>query len=46
LASSVRVIPDPQRDIGFALISRFHQLGRVHVRTYETIDAALEELGL
>jgi ABC-type transporter Mla MlaB component len=46
LASSVRVIPDPQRDIGFVLISRFHQLRRVRVQTYETMDAALQELEL
>lgn len=44
VAGAVRIIPDPQKDIGFALISRFHQLRRVHALTFETMAEALATL--
>ena len=40
LATVVRVIPDPQKDIGLALISRFHQHSRVHAYTCESVEKA------
>ncbi len=46
LACAVRVIPDPTKDIGFVLISRFHQLRSVRVQTYESIEEALAGLEL
>ena len=38
----VRVIPDPQKDIGFALISRFHHHPNVRTRTYENLAEAVQ----
>ncbi len=40
----VRVIPDPSKDIGFALIARFHHHPDVHTRTYESLTDALQSL--
>jgi hypothetical protein len=41
----VRVIPDPQKDIGFNIMSLFHYGRRVRIITCETIEEALEALG-
>jgi len=38
----VRVIPDPRKDIGFALISRFHHHPSVRTRTYENLAEAVQ----
>jgi len=40
----VRVIPDPHKDIGFTLMSRFHYGDEVAVQTCETLQEALESL--
>jgi hypothetical protein len=40
----VRVIPDPRRDIGMQIMSRFHYDSGVHIVTCETLDQAREIL--
>ncbi len=40
----VRVIPDPAKDIGFALISCFHDHTHVHTRTYDNLADAVQSL--
>jgi len=44
LSTVVRVIPDSNKDIGFALISRFHLHPRVKVRTCENLADAIKTL--
>jgi hypothetical protein len=39
-----RVIPDPQKDIGFALISRFHDAPHVQSSTHENLADAIQRL--
>jgi len=41
----VRVIPDPQRDIGLQIMSIFHYRGDVRILTCETLTQAAELLG-
>ena len=43
---SVRVIPDPSKDIGLAILSRFHYRKEVRVVTCGTMEEAARELGL
>jgi hypothetical protein len=40
----VRVIPDPRRDIGMQIMSRFHYDSGVQILTCETLDQAREIL--
>ena len=42
----IRVIPDPQKDIGMNILSIFHYKNRPRVATCSTISEALEELSL
>jgi hypothetical protein len=40
----VRVIPDPQKDIGFNILSLFHYRRRVKIVTCETLAEAMRAL--
>ena len=40
----VRVIPDPNKDIGFDLISRFHHDPPVKTQTHESLAEAIKSL--
>ena len=40
----VRVIPDPTKDIGFDLISRFHHHPRIKTQTYQSLAEAIKSL--
>ena len=40
----VRVIPDPQKDIGFNIMSLFHYGRRVRIITCKTLEEALQAL--
>ena len=40
----VRVVPDPQKDIGYNLISHFHHRSEVKTRTYDNLADAIESL--
>ncbi len=40
----VRVIPDPQKDIGLNILSLFHYRRRVHIVTCETMAEAMKAL--
>jgi hypothetical protein len=40
----VRVIPDPQKDIGFNLLSHFHYGPEVELRTYDNLAEAIQSL--
>lgn len=44
LANVVRIVPDPQKDIGFNLLSLVHYRGRVHVVTCASRAEAEVEL--
>jgi anti-anti-sigma regulatory factor len=44
IAAVVRVIPDPHRDIGLQLMSRFHYGPYVQIATTTTIDEAMKIL--
>lgn len=44
IAAVVRVIPDPQRDIGMQILSRFHYGPKVETYTTETIAEAMRLL--
>jgi hypothetical protein len=44
VASVVRVIPDPQKDIGFDLMSHFHYGREVRTMTFETLADAIHHL--
>jgi hypothetical protein len=39
-----RIIPDPDKDIGFGLLSLTHYRGRVPIATYDTREAANREM--
>lgn len=41
----VRVIPDPQRDIGLSIMSYFHYGPQVQIQTCQTLEEAREILG-
>jgi hypothetical protein len=42
VASVTRVIPDPDKDIGFNILSRFHYGSEIQITTYETLADALQ----
>ena len=44
VAAVVRVIPDPHRDIGMQLMSRFHYGQNVQIATTATVDQAMKIL--
>jgi hypothetical protein len=44
VASIVRVVPDPQKDIGFSLMSKFHYDREVRQMTFESLADALHHL--
>ena len=44
MLSVVQVIPDPSKDIGFDLISRFHHDPPVKTQTYESLAEAIKGL--
>ena len=44
MSTVVRVIPDPNKDIGFELISRFHLHPLVKMRTHESLAEAIKSL--
>lgn len=44
IGAAVRVIPDPAKDIGFTIMSRFHYGSNVKFRTYDNLPDALDSL--
>jgi hypothetical protein len=44
MLSEVRVIPEPSKDIGFVLISRFHHNPPVKTQTYQSLAEAIKSL--
>ena len=44
VARIVRVIPDPKKDIGLNILSRFHYPPRIQIVTCETLDEAMKLL--
>ncbi len=40
----VRVVPDPQKDIGLNILSLFHYRRRVHIVTCENLEEAMKAL--
>jgi len=44
MATVVRVIPDPTKDIGFDLISKFHHRSPIKTQTYENLAEAIADL--
>ena len=40
----VRVVPDPQKDIGFALMSHIHSGREIHTATFESLAEAIQHL--
>ena len=44
ISAVVRVIPDPKKDIGFNIMSRFHYSPTVKLRIYDNLDDALKSL--
>jgi len=46
ISTVVRVIPDPQKDIGFNILSAFHYSRQVQVFTCTSMDEAIRSLGV
>lgn len=44
VASVVRVVPDPHKDIGLNILSKFHYGPEVRIATFETLADALQSL--
>jgi anti-anti-sigma regulatory factor len=44
ISAVVRVIPDPKKDIGFDLISKFHHDPPVRTETHESLASAIKSL--
>jgi len=44
VAEVVRVVPDPRKDIGFAVMSKFHYGHKTPVLTFDSRAEALEKL--
>lgn len=44
IASVVRIIPDPRKDIGMNIMSRFHYRRHVRIVTCDTMEEALQAL--
>ena len=40
----VRIIPDPRKDIGFAIMSIFHYGPKIYVATVESLEEAMKYL--
>jgi hypothetical protein len=46
MSTVVRVIPDPDKDIGFDIISQFHQHPSVKTQTHKSLAEAIKSLYL
>ena len=44
LASVIRVMPDPHKDIGLNILSQFHYGPEIQITTFETLADALQSL--
>jgi hypothetical protein len=44
LASVTRIVPDPQKDIGFNILSHFHYPPQIPIYTFDTLADAVESL--
>ena len=44
IGTAVRVIPDPKKDIGFNIMSRFHYSPSVKLRIYDNLADAVKSL--
>jgi hypothetical protein len=44
VASVVRVVPDPHKDIGLNILSQFHYGPEVRIQTFQTLADALQSL--
>jgi hypothetical protein len=44
VASIVRVVPDPHKDIGLNILSQFHYDSKIPIATFETLADALQSL--
>jgi hypothetical protein len=44
VASVVRVVPDPHKDIGLNILSQFHYGPEVRIETFQTLADALQSL--
>jgi anti-anti-sigma regulatory factor len=44
VSSVIRVVPDPHKDIGLNILSRFHYGPEIHVMTYESLADAVQGL--
>lgn len=44
VASVIRVMPDPLKDIGFNILSQFHYGADIQIFTFETLADALQSL--
>ena len=44
VASVIRVMPDPHKDIGLNILSQFHYGPEIQITTFETLADALQSL--
>jgi hypothetical protein len=44
VASVIRVMPDPRKDIGLNILSQFHYAPEIQITTFETLADALQSL--
>src|SRR5438046_7543803 len=44
VASVIRVMPDPRKDIGFNILSQFHYGPEIQINAFETLADALQSL--
>ena len=44
VASVIRVMPDPRKDIGLNILSQFHYTPEIQITTFETLADALQSL--
>ena len=44
IGAVVRIIPDPTKDIGFSIMSRFHYSPEVELRIYDNLADAVKSL--
>ena len=44
IGTAIRVIPDPKKDIGFNIMSRFHYSPNVKLRIYDNLADAVKSL--
>jgi hypothetical protein len=45
VATVLRVMPDPRKDIGLNILSQFHYGPSIRILTFETLADAIESLG-